>query len=128
MIIVRTIDALHAAASSWRRAGKTVALIPTMGALHEGHLSLVRLAQTICDHTIVTIFLNPSQFGKNEDLGSYPSNLAQDTEILKVVGADLLFTPDNKEMYPDGFSTGVTPGPISKTLCGAVRLRESQMV
>ena len=121
MIIVRTIDALRAAASSWRRAGKTVALIPTMGALHEGHLSLVRLGQTICDQTIVTIFLNPFQFGKNEDLGSYPSNLERDTEILKVVGADLLFTPDNKEMYPDGFSTGIVPGPISKTLCGAFR-------
>ena len=121
MIIVRTIDALRAAASSWRREGKTVALIPTMGALHEGHLSLVRLGQSICDHTIVTIFLNPSQFGKNEDLECYPSNLEQDKEILKVVGTDLLFTPDNKEMYPDGFSTGVMPGPISDSLCGAVR-------
>ena len=121
MIIVRTIDALRAAASSWRRAGKTVALIPTMGALHEGHLSLVRLGQTICDQTIITIFINPSQFGKNEDLESYPSNLSQDIEMLKGVGADLLFAPDDKEMYPDGFSTSVIPGEISKTLCGAVR-------
>ena len=121
MIIVRTIDALRAAASSWRRAGKTVALIPTMGALHEGHLSLVRLGQTICDQTIITIFINPSQFGKNEDLESYPSNLSQDIEMLKGVGADLLFAPDDKEMYPDGFSTSVIPGAISNTLCGAVR-------
>ena len=121
MIIVRTIDALRAAASNWRRAGKTVALIPTMGALHEGHLSLVRLGQTICDQTIITIFINPSQFGKNEDLESYPSNLSQDIEMLKGVGADLLFAPDDKEMYPDGFSTSVIPGAISNTLCGAVR-------
>lgn len=121
MIVVRTIDALRAAASSWRRAGKTLALIPTMGAIHEGHLSLVRLGQTICDQTIVTIFINPSQFGKNEDLNSYPSNLYQDTESLKAMGTDLLFTPDNKEIYPNGFSSSVIPGPISKTLCGAVR-------
>jgi len=121
MIIVRTIDALRAAASSWRREGKTVALIPTMGALHEGHLSLVRLGQTICDQTIITIFINPSQFGKNEDLESYPSNLSQDIEMLRGVGADLLFAPDDKEMYPYGFSTSVIPGAISNTLCGAVR-------
>lgn len=121
MIIVRTIDALRAAASSWRREGKTVALIPTMGALHEGHLSLVRLGQTICDRNIVTIFINPSQFGKNEDLESYPSNLLKDIEMLKGVGADLLFAPDDKEIYPDGFSTSVIPGAISNTLCGAVR-------
>jgi len=121
MKTVHTIADLRSAVRQWRRADDSVALIPTMGALHDGHLSLVTLGRVLCDRTVATIFVNPAQFGENEDLDAYPSNLTRDTELLTASGADLLFAPAPAEIYPDGFSTTISVGGVSGGLCGAAR-------
>jgi len=121
LAILRHVSALRERVKEWRRAGQTVALIPTMGALHEGHLSLVREAKKECDRTIATIFVNPKQFGPNEDFGRYPRDEAGDARLLAGVKTDLLFAPAVDEMYPDGFSTHVHVAGVSEGLCGAHR-------
>ena len=108
--IVSTLDDLRAKLSTWRNAGERVGLVPTMGALHSGHLSLVTLARTRADRTVVSIFVNPTQFAPGEDFRAYPRTLERDIEKLREAGADLLFNPSAVELYPPGFATSVSVG------------------
>jgi len=117
--VTRLAD-LRAAVESLRARG-TVALVPTMGALHEGHLTLVREAKARAASVVVSIFVNPTQFGPNEDLAAYPRQLAEDSRLLEAEGIDLLWTPPVEEVYPDGFATTVTVSALGKGLCGASR-------
>jgi pantoate--beta-alanine ligase len=119
--VARSVADLRAAIAGWRAAGESVALVPTMGALHDGHLSLVRQGRTLADRVVATIFVNPTQFAANEDLASYPRREARDFAMLRDVGVPLVFAPDVAEMYPDGFSTTVTVAGVSEGLCGAHR-------
>ena len=118
---VRTVGDLRDRVAAWRKAGERVALVPTMGAVHEGHLSLVALAKSKADRAVVSIFVNPIQFGPREDFKSYPRDEAGDLAKLSKAGADLVFTPDTEEMYPHGFSTQVRVGDLTEDLCGAAR-------
>jgi pantoate--beta-alanine ligase len=104
--VVTTVAELRERVSAWRKEGDRVGLVPTMGALHEGHLSLVREAEARCDRTIVSIFVNPAQFAPHEDFDRYPRALETDLEKLGA-GADLVFAPSVVEMYPDGFATRI---------------------
>ncbi len=118
---MRSVDALRAHIGAWRRAGATVGLVPTMGALHEGHTALVRRARSLCDHVVASIFVNPTQFGPNEDFARYPRDEAADASLLAAGGCELLFAPAVSEMYPPGFSTSITVGAIADGLCGPFR-------
>ncbi len=119
--IVRTVAELRARVRAWRSAGERVALAPTMGALHEGHLSLVRRAKQDAPRVIASIFVNPTQFAAGEDFERYPRDEGRDAELLASVGCDLLFAPGVTEMYPDGFATTVTVSGVSEPLEGACR-------
>jgi pantoate--beta-alanine ligase len=121
MEILRTIEAVRRACKAARRAGRTVGLTPTMGALHEGHLSLVRAARESCDFVVATIFVNPTQFGPNEDFASYPRTVEADCEMLAREGVDLLFAPVREEMYPAGAETWVDVPGVGGRLDGASR-------
>ena len=116
-----TVSALRAQVSAWRAAGLRVALTPTMGALHEGHLSLVRLGLERADRVVATIFVNPKQFGPNEDFEAYPRDGERDARLLEEAGCHLLYAPSAAEMYPDGFATEVRVGRLTEPLCGAAR-------
>lgn len=105
-----SVAALRARIRDWRRDGLRVAMVPTMGALHEGHLSLIRIARERAERCVVSIFVNPTQFAPSEDLDKYPRQLARDLEMLATVGADLAFTPTVGEMYPAGFATKISVG------------------
>ena len=118
---VRTVQDLRARVAAWRTAGETVALVPTMGAIHEGHLSLLKLAKALADRVVTSLFVNPLQFGPREDFHAYPRNEARDVEILAKAGSDLLYAPEASEMYPPGFSTRVHVGDLTEDLCGASR-------
>lgn len=118
---VRKVAELRRTVAGWRADGHRVALVPTMGALHEGHLSLVRHALSQADRVVASIFVNPRQFGPTEDLGSYPRREAEDAALLADAGAHLLYAPTLAEMYPDGFATTVSVAGPSQGLCGAVR-------
>ncbi|MFC3076907.1 pantoate--beta-alanine ligase [Phenylobacterium terrae] len=118
---VRTVKDLRAVVSGWKRAGQKVALVPTMGALHEGHLSLVALARRHADHVVASVFVNPTQFGPNEDFARYPRTETRDAELLAGADCDLLFAPGVEEMYAPGFSTTVTVSGVSEPLDGAAR-------
>jgi pantoate--beta-alanine ligase len=107
--VIRTLAELRATVRTWREAGETVALIPTMGALHDGHLALVRLALERCDRAVTSIFVNPTQFAPHEDFARYPRDEAGDLAKLAALGCDLVWAPDAGEMYPDGFATRVEP-------------------
>ena len=120
-IIVRTVARMREHVRAWKADGQRVALVPTMGALHEGHLSLVRLAQTRADRVIATVFVNPKQFAPHEDFDAYPRGEAADVEKLTSVGCDLLFAPSGEEMYAPGFATAVTVSGVSEPLEGAAR-------
>ncbi len=119
--IIRTVGELRKQTAKWRESGKSIALVPTMGALHEGHLSLVKLAAKKADKVVVSIFVNPTQFGPNEDLARYPRDEVGDLKKLSTSGCDLVWTPSAAEMYPEGFSTRVTPGSAAEGLEGAFR-------
>ncbi|MFC3069749.1 pantoate--beta-alanine ligase [Phenylobacterium soli] len=119
--IVRTVAELRAHVRRWRAEGETVGFVPTMGALHEGHLSLVRLAKSRATRAVASVFVNPTQFGPNEDFEAYPRGEAQDAELLASVGCNLLYAPTVGEMYPEGFSTTVTVAGVSEPLDGAAR-------
>jgi pantoate--beta-alanine ligase len=121
MKISKTIDDLREACRAERRHGKRLGLVPTMGALNEGHLSLVRAAKTRCEIVVVSIFVNPIQFGPNEDLAKYPRNFERDRELLEGEGIDFLFTPSAEEMYPPGGVTYVAVEGLSDKLCGRSR-------
>jgi len=115
--IARTLPALRRAADGLRTRKATIGLVPTMGALHDGHISLVRLAQRRCDRVVVSIFVNPTQFAPTEDFGSYPRTWKSDLAKLTDAGADLIWNPDAKVMYPEGFATKiVTEGPATADL------------
>lgn len=116
MPIARTVEALRAMVSDWRRRGFTVSFVPTMGALHEGHLALVREAGQRADKVVASVFVNPTQFAAHEDLGTYPRREAEDAALLAGAGCDLLFAPTVTEMYPDGFVTSVAVGGPSQGL------------
>lgn len=116
-----TVAALRKQVANWRKKGETVALVPTMGALHEGHLSLVRHVKEKADRTVVSIFVNPAQFAPTEDLGSYPRDEKGDTEKLADLDVDLIFAPDGTEIYPPGFSTRVEVSGLTEGLCGRSR-------
>lgn len=119
--ILRSIAELRRQVAAWRAAGDTIGLVPTMGALHEGHLSLVRQSRTQCRRTIVSIFVNPTQFGPNEDFNRYPRDLPGDTAKLAAVGVDAVFAPEIAEMYPAGAATTVTVAGLTDGLCGPFR-------
>ena len=121
VIDVRTVGDLRRRLGTWREAGERIALVPTMGALHEGHLSLVVLATNHADRVVTSIFVNPIQFGPREDYHRYPRDEAGDLAKLEKAGTDLVFSPDTAEMYPEGFSTKVTVGDLTEDLCGAAR-------
>jgi pantoate--beta-alanine ligase len=121
MKISKTIDNMRAASREARHEGKRLGFVPTMGALHEGHLSLVRAAKAECDAAAVSIFVNPLQFGPNEDLAKYPRSFERDAEMLENEGVDVLFAPTLEEMYPAGAVTHVTVEGLSEKLCGRSR-------
>jgi pantoate--beta-alanine ligase len=118
---VRTVADLRHRVATWRNSGETVGLVPTMGAIHAGHRSLVALARKRADCVIASLFVNPLQFGPREDFGRYPRDEAADSTALAEAGVDLLFAPDLAEMYPQGFSTKVSVGDLTEGLCGANR-------
>lgn len=120
---VHTVAELRAIVRQWKQAGLRVAVVPTMGNLHAGHLSLVERAHTMADKVIATVFVNPTQFGPNEDFSSYPRTLTADAEKLQGAGVDLLFAPSVDEMYPDGQDdlTVVAVPKVTEELCGAAR-------
>lgn len=119
--IARTVAELRAIVAEWRREGMKVAVVPTMGALHEGHLSLVQAALAGADRVIVTLFVNPKQFNSAADLAAYPRTEHEDAAKLAPLGAHLLYAPDGNEIYPDGFATTVSVSGVSDGLCGAFR-------
>ncbi len=121
MQILRTKQAVRDAVAAARSEGKTIGLVPTMGALHEGHLSLVRAAVDQCDFVVVSIFVNPTQFGPDEDLDEYPRDLEGDAGKLGALGADLVFAPNVDEMYADDACTVVSVSELTEGLCGAYR-------
>lgn len=121
MQILRTVAELRTRVRGWKSDGKQVGLVPTMGALHEGHLSLVRSAKRGCDRVIVTIFVNPTQFNSPEDLEKYPRTEDVDAALLAREGVDVLFAPSVDEVYPSGFNTRVTVSGVSDALEGAMR-------
>jgi pantoate--beta-alanine ligase len=121
MKICNSIAEIREARRTARRDGKTVGLVPTMGALHDGHLALVRAAKTQCDVAVVSIFVNPLQFGPNEDLTKYPRDFERDRELLKREGVDFIFAPSVEEMYPADAATYVTVEGLSDKLCGRSR-------
>lgn len=121
METMRTVESLRRQVGAWRGAGQTIALVPTMGAIHDGHLSLVRIARARADRVVASLFINPTQFGPAEDLAAYPADEPADAALLAAAGCDLLYAPSSGEIYPDGFATSVTVAGLSDGLCGAHR-------
>lgn len=122
MEILRTVAEIQAYTRARKQEGKTIGLVPTMGALHEGHLTLMRAAKEKCDIVIVSIFVNPVQFGPNEDFDAYPRRFDEDCQKLKTVSVDAVFYPESSEMYPEGVCTHINvDGEITHKLCGAQR-------
>ncbi|MFO7495811.1 MAG: pantoate--beta-alanine ligase [Desulfobacterales bacterium] len=121
MEIIRDIPSMQARAEALRAEGQTIAFVPTMGYLHEGHLSLMREGRRRCDVLVVSIFVNPTQFGPGEDLDTYPQDLAGDTRRCQEVGADIVFTPGRDSLYSPGFQTYVSLQRLPEHLCGLSR-------
>jgi pantoate--beta-alanine ligase len=121
MRTIREIAALRMRVRDWRAAGQAVGVVPTMGALHQGHLSLVQAAKAACERVIVTLFVNPKQFNSADDLAQYPRTEETDAALLEPLGVDVLFAPAAATVYPDGFLTRVTVADLPDVLCGAHR-------
>ena len=116
-----TIQSLQSAIDSWRSQGQRIAFVPTMGGLHDGHLSLVALAKQKADKVIVSVFVNPTQFGENEDFDQYPNTLEQDIALLEQHQIDGLYTPSIEQIYPQGLDSDIKVGEVGDILCGASR-------
>ncbi len=121
MQTVKTINEVREIVSAWRKEGLSVGLVPTMGFLHEGHQSLIRKSAEQCDRTVVSVFVNPIQFGPNEDLEAYPRDLERDKQKVTEAGGDLIFNPEPAEMYPGHFTSFIDTTETTELLCGAVR-------
>ena len=121
MEVIETIDAMWKRSEQLRLAGKTIALVPTMGFFHEGHLELMRVGKRISDILVISIFVNPTQFGPTEDYEGYPRDMEGDLAQAKELGVDLVFSPSVEEMYPDGFQTTVSLERVTRHLCGISR-------
>lgn len=121
MHVVTDIAEMQSLSENERRGGKRIAVVPTMGYLHDGHRSLIRAARERCDYLIMTLFVNPLQFGPGEDFARYPRDMKRDTELASKAGVDVLFAPEAKAMYPDGFKAVVEIPDISSTLEGKFR-------
>ncbi len=121
MLVIETVAALRQHLAAPRAAGQLVGLVPTMGYLHAGHLSLVEAARRDCTLVVMSIFVNPRQFGPQEDLESYPRDLARDLDLAGRAGVDVVFTPGGDEVYPNGYQTEVIVSTLTQPLCGATR-------
>jgi pantoate--beta-alanine ligase len=121
MKVIETVAEMREFVAAKRRAGKSIGLVPTMGALHEGHLTLMRTAKAKCDVVVASIFVNPTQFGPNEDLDSYPRDLASDAAKAETAGVEAIFHPQPSEMYPEGYAAYVNVEGITDKLCGKSR-------
>ena len=119
--IVDRPDAMRAWARSWHRSGRTIALVPTMGALHAGHVSLIERAGELADATVVSVFVNPLQFGEAVDFDTYPRTIDDDVAICASAGVSVVYAPATDAMYPPGFDTRVVPGRLAETMEGASR-------
>jgi pantoate--beta-alanine ligase len=117
---------LRDALAEARAAGRSIALVPTMGAFHEGHLSLIRAARRTCDEVVVSLFVNPTQFGEGEDLAGYPRDQAHDAELAEAEGVAVLYAPEVAHVYPPGFATAVEVSGLTEVLCGAPGQRGSE--
>jgi pantoate--beta-alanine ligase len=124
VITIRSVAELRAALAPARRAGRTIGLVPTMGALHEGHLSLIRRARANCDVVVMSLFVNPTQFNEQTDLNAYPRDERRDARLAEHERVDYMFAPPVQEVYPNGFATTVTVSELTETLEGAHRGRE----
>ncbi len=121
MKIIETVEEMRQFSKLAKEQGKTIGLVPTMGSLHEGHLTLMRRAKQVCDIVVVSIFVNPTQFGPNEDFDKYPRDLTSDSQAVTSVGAQVIFHPQAKDMYPAGYASFVEIGGITEKLCGSSR-------
>lgn len=121
MEIITSIKDMHDWSDQRRGQGETIVLVPTMGYLHEGHLSLMREGRGLGGRVVVSIFVNPAQFGPNEDLSTYPRDLKRDTDLAESAGVDILFTPDVREIYPPGYDTHIDQQALPDHLCGLSR-------
>ena len=121
MKVVHTINEVREIVKNWKKEGLSIGFVPTMGYLHEGHKSLILKSVSENDKTVVSVFVNPTQFGPNEDLAKYPRDLLRDTELVESAGADLIFNPEPSEMYPEHFTTTVNTSEVTEHLCGAKR-------
>ncbi len=121
MRIIENVAEMQRLADAWRAEGERTVLVPTMGFLHEGHLDLLRNARKLGSKTVISIFVNPTQFGPAEDFEAYPRDLQRDVDLSSSVGADTAFVPSVEEMYPDGFQTYVTVTKVTENLCGKSR-------
>lgn len=119
--VVKTVKEMQDLSESWRKEGLIVGFVPTMGALHEGHLSLIRIAKSRADRTVVSIFVNPTQFGPSEDYSRYPRNTDEDLAMCEAEGVDAVFLPSVNEMYPEGYSSYVEVHGLTEGLCGRFR-------
>ena len=121
MQTANTLDMLRTLTATLRKDGSTLGLVPTMGALHKGHLTLIKAARDACDHVVASIFVNPTQFGPNEDLDAYPRQLEEDSAMLEAEGCSLLWAPTVEAMYPQGFASSIAVSGVSANFCGASR-------
>ncbi len=121
MDIIRSVEQMQQRAAAARRAGRRIAFVPTMGYLHQGHLSLLEAGRQRGDLLVLSIFVNPTQFGQGEDFEDYPRDLERDSRLAQETGVDLIFAPDGNAMYPRGYASYVTVEGITETLCGASR-------
>jgi len=121
MDVCKDIDCVRAFVKSIKQQFKTIGFVPTMGYLHEGHMSLVKASKNMCDITVVSIFVNPKQFGPKEDYSKYPRNLERDLKLLEEAKIDMVFIPDVDTIYPEGFSTTINIGPLADILEGTFR-------
>ena len=121
MRVIESIKEMQTSCESLRLSGKRISFVPTMGYFHEGHLSLMKEARRTADHVVVSIYVNPTQFGPKEDFSKYPRNFERDTQMAQSVGVDVIFFPSNAEMYPNAYQTYVDVEQVTKNLCGMSR-------